>query len=283
MPTLALFTLLTLSVLLGYHIDNTPSKAPAAAEPVKTVVKKAEVIAPVPVPDPDPWPTAVADMNAAFAGMPNLSGAATLIDLSTGKQYDAGNYQRTYEAASTAKLVAVFDYIHLVEQGKATLNQTIGGDSAQDIIMRMIVYSDNDAWDKLNGYLKFKPQQAYLDGLGIKASMTPSNLQFYASSMAKLLQLLAGGKLMSSEHQAMVYNYMSHTTMNKLIPAALPADATIYHKYGQIDGVLHDASIVEYQGHQFVLVVYTDGGQTTAQTSLIHAVTTAAFNDVMKS
>ena len=276
-PTLALFTLLVLGVLLGYHIDNTPTKA--KAEAAASAAKRVSVAAPA----VEPYPTLVADMNAVIAAGSNLSASATLIDLTTGKGYNAGSYTQYYEAASTAKLVAIFDYMHQVELGKASLTQSIQGQQAQDIIMRMIVYSDNDAWDKLNGYLHLWQEQNYVNTLGIKATIQDGNIRFSTPSMAKLLQLLYRGKLMNADHQAMIYGYMAHTTMNTLIPAVLPADATVYHKYGQIDGVLHDASIVEYQGHKFVLVVYTDGGQYNAQANLIRAITTAAFNDVVKN
>ncbi len=274
-PILALFVLLVLAVLLAYR----PTDAPAAAGPVG--YKQAAQRAGTPATEaPEKYPTLVSDINAAIATAPNLSASATLIDLTTGKVYNAGSYLQKYEAASTSKLVAIFDYIHQVELGKATLTQTIQGQSAQDIIMRMIIYSDNDAWDKLNHYLGFQPQQAYLDSIGVAGSMVPSNIQFSTPAMAKMLQLLYNGNLMTTEHRAMVLDYMSRTTMNRLIPAALPDGAKVYHKYGQIDGVLHDAAIVEYQGQKFVLVVYTDGGQNAAQTNLIHAVTSAAVGAV---
>lgn len=284
-PTMALFTLLVLAVFLGYHIDNTPVKATAETPTmVKTVAEKTtpEAIA------PDPLAPLVADMNAAIATQSGLSASATLIDLNTGKQYDAGNYTQQYEAASTSKLVAIFDYIHQIELGKATLTQSIQGQQAQDIIMRMIVYSDNDAWTKLNTHLTMKQEQSYVNSLGLAATIQVNNMQFSTPNMAKMLQMLYEGKLMNSTNQAMVYGYMSHTTVKNLIQAALPADATVYHKYGQIEGVLHDASIVEYQGHNFVLVVYTNNAagvssQYTNQVNLIHAVTTAAFNDIMNS
>ncbi len=282
-PALALFTLLVLAVFLGYHIDNTPAVIHQAVV-AKPVAKKATpAVAP-----PDPLATLTPDMNAAIATQPGLSASATFIDLNTGKEYDAGSYTQNYEAASTSKLVAVFDYIHQVELRKATLTQSIQGEQAQDIIMRMIVYSDNDAWTKLNTYLTMKQEQAYINSLGLTAIIQVDNMQFSTPNMAKLLQLLYQGKLMNSINQAMVYNYMSHTTVKNLIQAALPSDATVYHKYGQIDGVLHDAGIVEYQGHNFVLVVYTNNAAGTsglhnAQVNLIHAVTTAAFDDSMKS
>ena len=285
-PVLGMFTLLVLAVFLGYHLDTAPAAetSKVTAKPVANTTTDNET----PEEDVDPLPTVAADMQAVISAQSQLQASATLIDLATGKSYSAGNYTERYTAASTAKLVAVFDYINQVEQGKATLDKTIQGQTAQDIIMRMIVYSDNDAWTKLNTYLTMKHEQAYVKGLGLDAVIQAYNVQFSTPDMARLLQLLYEGKLMNDEHRAMVYGYMSSTTMNELIPPALPDDAVIYHKYGQIEGVLHDAAIVEYQGHKFVLVVYTnnsagDATRYSAQVTLIHDITTAAFNDVIKS
>ena len=280
---LVMFTFLVVAVFFGYDLGGTGSVA--QSEPV--VARPAVNIVEPPVVEVEKYPTLVADMNAAVAAAPGLSASATLIDLSTGKEYSAGQYTQKYTAASTSKLVGIFDYIHQVELGKATLTKTIEGQPAQDIIMRMIINSDNDAWDKLNRSLKFKHQQAYLDSIGVGGKMVYDNIQFTTPAMAKMLQMLYDGKLMNAEHQAMVLDYMSRTTVKNLIQAALPADAKVYHKYGQIEGVLHDASIVEYQGHKFVLVVYTDNtgktGQYTNQVNLIHAVSAAAFTAVTQT
>jgi beta-lactamase class A len=284
-PTLALFVLLVVAVVGGYRFNTDVTTVASASVANKRLVV---TNAPPPVADSDSLPTLEADMQAVIAAQTSVSASATLIDLATGKAYNAGNYNQNFEAASTSKLVAVFDYMHQVELGKATLSKSIQGQSAQDIIMRMIVYSDNDAWTKLNTYLQMRQEQQYVNSLGLTGTIIQeNNIQFSTPNMARLLQMLYEGKLMNTEHQKLVYDYMSHTTMNKLIPAALPADAVVYHKYGQIDGVLHDAAIVEYQGHKFVLVVYTNNaagtsGQNAVQTQLIHAITTAAFADITK-
>jgi beta-lactamase class A len=233
----------------------------------------------------DPLADITSDMNAAIAAQPGLSASASLINLDTGKEYDTSASSTMFTAASTSKLVAIFDYLHQVELGKATLTQDVGGYSAQYNIMRMIVYSDNDAWARLNKYLSFAGEQAYVNSLGVNAVIQEDNMQFSTSNMAKLLQLMYRGKLMNSTDQTMVYNYMANTTITNLIQAALPSDATVYHKYGQLYGNLHDASIVKYQGHNFVLVVYTNNSdgttaQYSAQVDLIHAITTVAFKDI---
>ena len=50
---------------------------------------------------------------------------------------------------------------------------------------------------------------------------------------------------------------MQNTNSEDLMPPALPAGATFYHKHGIYNGNLHDAAIVKYNGKTFVLTVYT--------------------------
>lgn len=233
-------------------------------------------------PPVDPLAGVSDGMAAAIAGQPGLQASASLIDLGSGKEYDAGLSTTMFTAASTSKLVAVFDYIHQVELGKASLSQNVGGMSAQENIMRMIVYSDNDAWARLNKYLTFCGEQAYLNALGVSASIQEDNMQFSTPNMAKLLQLLYNGQLMNSSHQQLIYGYMANTTVKNLIQAAVPSTATVYHKYGQLYGNLHDAAIVQYAGHNFVLVIYTNNplGASSRygdQVNLIHAITAAVL------
>ncbi|HSX06665.1 MAG TPA: serine hydrolase [Candidatus Saccharimonadia bacterium] len=287
MATAAAVALIAAALAFGYYINNVATLA-APPKSVATVAPDKQLPQPTPDPVVDPLTSLPADVNAIITAQTTLSASATVINLDTGREYDAGNYTQTYEAASTSKLVAVFDYIHQVELGKASLSQTIEGDQAQDIIMRMIVNSDNDAWDKLNHYLRLSGEQKYLNSIGVNGLMTSANIQFSTPAMAKLLQLFYQGKLMNAAHQSLIYGYMAHTTMNKLIPAAVPTGSMVYHKYGEIDGVLHDAAIIQYQGHNFVLVVYTNNpannmGQYGVQVKLIHAITTTVCADMAKA
>jgi beta-lactamase class A len=226
-------------------------------------------------------------MTAALATQPGLQASVSLINLDTGKEYDAGSSDAVFTAASTAKLVAVFDYLHQVELGKATLTRQLGGVSAQENIRRMIVNSDNDAWARLNQYLTFRGEQAYLQSLGVSGVVQANNMQFTTPNMAKLLQWFYTGQLMNAVHQQLLYGYLANTTVHNLIQAAVPATATVYHKYGQLGGNLHDAAIVQYAGHNFVLVIYTNnpGGSNryNDQVNLIHAVTAAALQSMAVS
>ncbi len=111
-----IFAVVLVVVFVGYHLGSTSvvqAKTPAAVAPTKTVAAA-----------PDPLASLPADMNAAIAAAPDLSASATLINLNTGTVYNAGNYTQRYEAASTSKLVAIFDYINRVEQAKRNSRRT---------------------------------------------------------------------------------------------------------------------------------------------------------------
>lgn len=230
-------------------------------------------------------PTASADMNQAINNDPSLEAAASLIDLDNGKEYDAGLSSTVFQAASTAKVLAAVDYLHEVEQGDATLAQNMGGVSAQQELKQMIEVSDNTAWLNINEFLGSQ-QESYAHSIGLSSYTGDDGYNTLTSAEeASLLEQLYQGKLINSTHRALLYSYMSNTNSTNLIQAALPDSATVYHKYGQLGGELHDAAIVTSQGHHFVLVIYTKNPDNTAddydgQVALIHAITTATFNDI---
>lgn len=257
----------------------------AGNQTARLISSKASAIGSKPAPS---LPTATADMNQAIAANSgDLQAAATLIDLDNGQEYSAGESQYVFKAASTAKILAAIDYLHEVEQGQASLTQNLGGTSALQQLKQMIEVSDNTAWLNINDFLGGQ-QQSYAQSIGLDSFTGGEYNTMTTVDEARLLEQLYQGKLINNSHRALLYSYMANTNNTDLIPAALPNDATVYNKYGQLDGELHDAAIVNYQGHNFVLVVFTKNPDNTTdeyanQVALIHAVTQAAFKDVIAS
>ena len=86
------------------------------------------------------------------------------------------------------------------------------------------------------------------------------------------------GQLLSASHTAQLLSYMQHTNLETLIPAAVPADVVVFHKYGLLNGNLHDASILVRGEKAYAFVVYTLGRDTSdmaARTRIIHQLTRA--------
>ena len=103
------------------------------------------------------------------------------------------------------------------------------------------------------------------------------------ADLAGLLSKLYAGKLLNDRDTKQLLSYMQHTNWESLIPAAVPKDITVYHKYGLIDGNLHDASIIVKDGKAYSFVVMTkskDNGDDDDRTMIIREITRAVAGDL---
>ncbi|HUC89775.1 MAG TPA: serine hydrolase [Patescibacteria group bacterium] len=217
-----------------------------------------------------------------IASNSDISTAVSLIDLDSGQQINAGLNDTVFRGASTTKVLTAAAYLHSVEQGGATLDQYIDGDTANNLIQRMIENSDNDAWYALNDYLGYDTLQSYGTALGM-TNWTAYPNTLTAADEATLLAKLYQGKLLNASNTKLLLSYMENSDNQDLIAAALPSSATLYHKYGELEGELHDAAIIKYNGHTFALVIFTNNEQEslddyTSSASYIQELTAAVIN-----
>ncbi len=219
----------------------------------------------------------IASVQKAINEYPSADIGISMVDIDGGSQTDVGE-TAAFTAASTTKVLTAILYMHRVEQGSATLDQTINGSTAQALLQKMINVSDNDAWADLNEFLGKPQMQSYAANLGL-TSYDPYENTITPHDEAQLLAKLYRGELITNTHAQLLYTFMQHTSNEDLIPAALPSDATIYHKYGYLGGELHDAAIITYKGHHIALTIYTKGTDLSdydARTAIFHTITAAA-------
>jgi len=239
------------------------SKAASADNP--TVAKKAEA-----------KQTMIESIQAIATNYPSVETSVSVIDLNSGEQTDIGE-NAAFTAASTTKVLTAAAYMQLIDQGKASLQTTISGASAKNLLQRMLNMSDNTAWAALNDYIGKASLQTYADSLGLTSYAAATNT-ITAHDEAQLMAKLYKNELTTAAHTQLLFSYMHNTNNEDLIPAAMPTDATIYHKYGYLGGELHDAAVVTYQGHHFVLVIFTKNStgtldDYTERTQLFHSIT----------
>ncbi len=225
------------------------------------------------------WATTLAEINSIIAAHSDIEVSASLVDLDTGQTYEAGESDVVFKAASTAKLIAAASYLHEVELGTATLDQYIGGTSARENLRRMIENSDNTAWAAINDYLGDK-QAAYAESIGLTSFTGGDYNTMTSGDLASLLKQLYDGTLLSKVHRELLLSYMAESDASYLIADSFPGSATVYHKYGQLWGNLHDAAIIDYNGKHVALVVYTksstgDTSENTEQTAIIDQIAAA--------
>ena len=131
-------TLLVLSVIAGSiagagalvdHKISAKSKVGASANEVQEDQQK---VATAQAALASRVTSAIANYSAA-----NVEVGVSLIDLDTGAQTNVGE-TAAFTAASTTKVLAAAAYLHQVEQGTHSLDETIDGQSAQTLLQNMI-------------------------------------------------------------------------------------------------------------------------------------------------
>ncbi|MFP3579040.1 serine hydrolase [Arthrobacter sp. fls2-241-R2A-200] len=202
-------------------------------------------------------------------------------DAATGQTVHQYGIHEPFEAASTAKVLAAEAYYHLVETGAASLDDQLGAYSAAFQLQAMIQQSDNDSWSLIEHAVGYQGLTDYAASLGV--NYNPNDNTLTTADMARILAGLYSGRLLNSADTAQLLSTMQDTNDETLIPAALPAGVTVYHKYGELGGELHDAAILTKDGHTYALVIYTkaeDLGSVEERTDVIHQLTAAVTDAV---
>lgn len=243
----------------GAPAAPAPVGAAPSAEPVTAVPAAARDAAPAAGaasigPGLDQQIDAIIQANRAYA-----LGVA-LIDVSDGSVHEYGVKDK-FVAASTAKILAAAAYYNLTERGVASLAEPLGVSTAGEQIREMVQQSNNDSWSLILDAVGQEQISDYAASIGIDYDRTVNLLT--PAEMARTLSLLYTGQLLSAEHTAELLSYMQDTNYELLIPAGVPPGVDVFHKYGLLDGYLHDASILVRDGRAYVFVVYTRGANLT--------------------
>lgn len=194
---------------------------------------------------------------------PSVKISVATVDLDNGQAATFGSND-PFVAASTAKLITAACFLHNVEQGVDSLDEQLNGYSAQFQLQQMINQSDNDSWNALNDDIGLGNLLKYAQTHGVDSYNLDQN-SLTAADEARLLAKLYSGQLLNQQHTQLLLGFMQHTNEEEMIPAAVPAGVTVYHKYGLLGGDLHDVGILTYQGHAVALAIYTDADDLSDQ------------------
>ena len=194
-------------------------------------------------------------MNQLISKNAQLDMSISIIDIQTGQRYHYGDGD-AFGAASVAKLLTATLYLQHVEQGTLQLDQKVGALSAKEQIEKLIVESDNTAWDKLNTILTHEGLETYAKAIGLQSYNAEQNTMT-SDDVALLLQKLASKKLLTHDNTTLLLGYMQRATMRDFIIAGTPSGATTYHKTGYLSDRLHDVAIISKGDRSFVLAIFS--------------------------
>jgi beta-lactamase class A len=213
-----------------------------------------------------------AEINRILAENPGYRIGVALADTSGGEPRSYGDGTE-FVAASTAKIITAAAYYSLVETGEKSLDVPLGSYDAQFQLKAMVNASSNDAWLLLMQDIGYPKLIEYAASIGI--TYDPEQNLLTPAEMAELLKQLSTGKLLNAEHTQELLGYMQQTNNERLIPAAVGPDITVQHKYGELEGYVHDAALLSSGERSYALAIYTWGedGESEARLAVIHAVT----------
>ena len=221
-----------------------------------------------------------AEISGIIAANGDYQVGVALLDLADGtvRQYGVRD---AFVAASTAKVLAAEAYYSLAESGAASLDDLLGDYTAGFQLKEMIQQSDNDSWSLIMDAVGHAELTEYAASMGV--DYDPESNTLTPADMAQVLAGLYSGDLLDAQDTAQLLAYMQDTNYESLIPAAVPAGVTVFHKYGLLGGELHDAAILEKDGTAYAFVVYTKGEDLSSvpeRTAVIHQLT-AAVTDAL--
>lgn len=188
-----------------------------------------------------------------------------------------------FDGASTGKLLTAADYLTHVQNGTASLDHLIDGETAQNWMQKMIVDSDNDAWAELNDYLTHPDLSKYAASVGF-VDYDPTVNTFTSTDIASLMQKLYVGSLLKPAERTLLLGYMKQANYRQYIVSAVPSAYTVYHKIGFDDDELNDVAIITKGDKYLVLAIYTNGNGRYDQdfrTTMMHQITQDALTAFM--
>ena len=183
-----------------------------------------------------------------------------------------------FVGASTTKVLTAITIMKMIENKKLSYNTpavkngpTIGWE-----IQQMINRSNNTSWNVLNIIAGWNAIISTANSLGMTGYNCNGNI-LTPKDDAVMLKALYSGQALNVSDTKILLSYMQNTNDESLIPAALPKDAIVYHKYGWLDGegihnVLNDTAIVIYRNQKIILSIYTDSLNSPSYSSQVNAI-----------
>ena len=177
-------------------------------------------------------------------------------------------------AASTAKIITAAAYYHLVETGEKSLDAPLGSYDAAFQLKAMVNASSNDAWLLLMQDIGYPELIEYAASIGI--SYDPEQNLLTPAEMARCCSSSSPPASCStrSTRRSCSATCSRPTTNGSSRPPSGP-DITVQHKYGELEGYVHDAALLSSGERSYALAIYTWGedGESEARLAVIHALT----------
>ena len=211
-----------------------------------------------------------------------LSGASSdvglaALDLTTGETVSI-NGNTPFPMASTMKVAVAAAYLSQVDHGRRSLNDRIAGQSARNLIERMMIHSDNRAtdvllkdlggpsalqqWVSFQGVANFRVDRTIARLLADRRDLWDVRDSSTPLAMIDLLRRIDRGKVLQPESRSYLMDVMSRCqTGRNRMKALLPWGTRVEHKTGTLNGYSSDVGYITMpNGHRVAVAMFARGG-----------------------
>lgn len=190
----------------------------------------------------------------------------SIIDLTSGAT--AGhNTDQQLVSASLYKLFVALAVYKAIDTGTLSASTPVASTNVEQCLNKMIAVSDNECGVALGSLVGWEKQNANLAAEGFSHTKLAQTAAEYTSAgdVAKLLQRLYAGTLLSPNSNNQFLALLKAQKINNRLPMGLPSGVTIAHKTGDLDNSVHDAGIVYANGGAYVISLMTTDWDNVAQ------------------
>ncbi len=213
-----------------------------------------------------------------------------------------------FSPASMLKLPVLFAYFARSESDPSLLSREItisksaeeqdGHDPADllqagstytidELLRRMIIYSDNESLHLLLAFLRqmYPDEDVFADTLaaiGIAKSEGSEDDFLTVKRNASLYRALYNASFLSKEMSQRALDLLTRTAAPVGIREGVPEGVMVAHKFGirESEGQLHDCGIVYHPKNHYLLCIMTQGEGTPMQSTIIADISRMIFEEV---
>lgn len=231
-------------------------------------------------------------MSERFAGLARAAGrfAVCCRDLSNIDQCGDSDCRpdEFFPAASVIKAAIMACLLEDAAQGRTSLQKMVSVDTSNmvggagvlfemaprsyalsELCRLMMVVSDNTAsnaclrevgMERFNEFCRRRGYQAEIERYFMSPVVDGRDNRMTAASAAKILADLYGGLGLTSELREFAVESLRRQQYREKIPLMLPPEVVVGHKTGELDGVRHDAAVIEVEQPYALVVLTAQGG-----------------------
>ncbi len=162
--------------------------------------------------------------------------------------------------------------------------------TVEDLIERMIVYSDNNTLPLLVKIMDEKTFSAVYSDLGLGSGL-PATKDYTPKSYSIFFRVLYNGTYLNKEMSEKALELLSKVDFTQGIRAGLPANMVVADKFGERDisdltsnpenvKELHDCGIVYFPGHPYLLCIMTKGSDFDKLSTTIKDISSLVYGEM---